>query len=208
MTNDILNRAVSLGAEADIIARVRDGETQLFHDLIRPYERIVYGVMLRMLHNKADAEDAAQEAFLRAFRYLGSFRFEAKFSTWLVGIAVNEARSRLRRNKVMHSFFLDCFFTLSTPRAGMELIDPRLSPAKELERKQLSGLLVRAIEELPTTYRDVFLLRSVQEYSTAETAHILGINPGLVKVRMHRARYILKKAWPAMERSSLLASSV
>src|ERR1700738_5294665 len=83
--------------EAQIIASILAGNTHLFHDLIRPHERSVYAMALSLLHNEADAEDAAQEAFLKAFRNLAHFRGEAKFSTWLISITLNEARGRLRR---------------------------------------------------------------------------------------------------------------
>src|SRR5580704_2329786 len=85
--------------EAQIIASVLAGNTHEFHDLIRPHERSVYIMALALLHNEADAEDAAQEAFLKAFRNLANFRGEAKFSTWLISIVLNEARSRLRSQK-------------------------------------------------------------------------------------------------------------
>src|SRR5271170_8347050 len=85
--------------EAQIISAIVRGETHLFHDLIRPHERSVYMMALSLLQNEADAEDAAQEAFLKAFRNLAKFRGEAKFGTWLVSITLNEARSRLRSKK-------------------------------------------------------------------------------------------------------------
>src|SRR5580693_1694947 len=87
--------------EAQIIASILGGNTHQFHDLIRPHERSVYIMALSLLQNEADAEDAAQEAFLKAFRNLAKFRGEAKFGTWLVSIALNEARSRLRSQKTM-----------------------------------------------------------------------------------------------------------
>ena len=80
--------------EAQMIASIIAGDSHLFHELIRPYERRVYVMALSFLHNEADAEDAAQEAFLKAFRNLASFRGEARFGTWLVSITLNEARSR------------------------------------------------------------------------------------------------------------------
>ena len=85
--------------EAEIIASILAGNTHEFHDLIRPHERSVYVMALSLLHNEADAEDAAQEAFLKAFRNLANFRGESKFSTWLVSIALNEARSRTSQQK-------------------------------------------------------------------------------------------------------------
>src|ERR1700729_4549734 len=88
--------ATELRDESRMIASILAGDGQLFHELIRPYERRVYAMALSMLHNEADAEDAAQEAFLKAFRNLANFRGDAKFSTWLISIVLNEARSRLR----------------------------------------------------------------------------------------------------------------
>src|SRR5580692_5869608 len=87
--------------EAQIIASILEGNTHEFHELIRPHERSVYIMALSLLQNEADAEDAAQEAFLKAFRNLANFRGEAKFSTWLISIALNEARSRIRSKKTV-----------------------------------------------------------------------------------------------------------
>ena len=86
----------SVKEEEQMIASILAGNTSEFHDLIRPYERIVYVMALTLLKNEADAEDVVQEAFLKAFRSLASFRSEARFSTWLISIALNEARNRLR----------------------------------------------------------------------------------------------------------------
>src|SRR5580698_7213719 len=93
--------------EAAMIASILAGNTHEFHELIRPHERSVYVMALSMLQNEADAEDVAQEAFLKAFRNLANFRGEAKFSTWLISIALNEARSRLRSQKNVKMESLD-----------------------------------------------------------------------------------------------------
>src|ERR1700733_8814727 len=93
--------------EAQIITSILAGNTHEFHDLIRPYERSVYIMAQSLLHNEADAEDAAQETFLKAFRNLARFRGDAKFSTWLISIALNEARSRLRSKKNVKMESLD-----------------------------------------------------------------------------------------------------
>jgi RNA polymerase sigma-70 factor, ECF subfamily len=146
-----------------------------------------------MLHNEADAEDAAQEAFLKAFRNLASFRGEAKFSTWLVSIALNEARSRLRSKKAMKMESLD------TPPEGEETVTPALLrdwreiPSEALERKELRHLLQQAVVDLPLIYREVFLLRDVEELSINESAEALGITVASVKVRLHRARIMMQK---------------
>ena len=106
--------------EAQMIASILAGNTHEFHNLIQPYERSVYSMALSMLHNEADAEDAAQEAFLKAFRNLAHFRGESKFSTWLVSITLNEARGRLRGKKTMKMESLD------EPPEGQGHVSPAL----------------------------------------------------------------------------------
>jgi len=187
--------------EATIIASILAGNTHEFHDLIRPHERSVYVMALSLLHNEADAEEAAQEAFLKAFRNLARFRGESKFSTWLVSITLNEARSRLRSRKTMKMESLD------TPPEGQETIAPALLrdwreiPSEALERKEIRQLLQQAVVDLPLIYREVFLLRDVEELSVRESAEALGITVASVKVRLHRARIMLqKKLVPQLKR--------
>ena len=179
--------------EAQIIASILAGNTHEFHDLIRPHERSVYIMALSLLHNEADAEDAAQEAFLKAFRNLAHFRGESKFSTWLVSIALNEARSRLRSKKTMKMESLD------EPMEGQGHVSPALLrdwreiPSEVLERQELRLLLQQAITDLPLIYREIFLLRDVEELSVNESAEVLGITIASAKVRLHRARIMLQK---------------
>lgn len=179
--------------EAHIIASVLAGNTHEFHDLIRPYERSVYIMALSLLHNEADAEDAAQEAFLKAFRNLASFRGDSKFGTWLISIVLNEARSRLRSRKTVKMESLD------EPPEGHESVTPALLrdwreiPSEALERQEIRLLLQQAITDLPLIYREVFLLRDVEELSVNESAEALGISIASVKVRLHRARLMMQK---------------
>ena len=189
--------------EAQIIASILAGNTHEFHDLIRPHERSVYIMALSLLHNEADAEDAAQEAFLKAFRNLAHFRGEAKFSTWLVSITLNEARSRLRSRKNVKIESLD------EPPEGQGQVSPALLrdwreiPSEALERQEVRHLLHQAITDLPVIYREVFLLRDVEELSVNESAEALGITVASVKVRLHRARIMLqKKLVPQLKRVS------
>lgn len=179
--------------EAETIAAILTGETQLYHELVHPYERSVYLLALSYLKNEADAEDVAQEAFVRAFRNLASFRAESKFSTWLITITLNEARSRLRRKSIVRIESLD------TPPDGHSEVSPALLrdwreiPSEAVERKEIMVLLQRAIEQLPDIYREVFLLRDVEELNINETAEALNISVPSVKVRLHRARIMLQK---------------
>ncbi len=179
--------------EAQMIAKILAGDSQLFHELIRPYERRVYVMALSFLHNEADAEDAAQEAFLKAFRNLSTFRGEAKFGTWLVSITLNEARSRIRSRNTIKMESLD------EPADDQGHISPALLrdwkeiPSEALERKEVRLLLQQAITALPLIYREVFQLRDIEQLSVNEAAAALGISIAAVKVRLHRARMMLQK---------------
>jgi len=180
--------------ERQLIARILAGETNIFHDLVRPYERMVYLTILTMVRNEVEAEDAAQEVMINAFRHLKSFRGDAKFSTWLVTIAMNEARQRLRRSKANVQESLDeekeeheGDFTPAV------LTDWREIPSQALEKKEMRQKLREAVEQLPPIYREVLVLRDLEELNQAETAKALGVSVTLVKVRLHRARMMLQK---------------
>jgi RNA polymerase sigma-70 factor (ECF subfamily) len=179
--------------QAQMIASILAGETQLYHELIRPYERSVYMMALSYMKNEADAEDVAQEAFLKAFHHLATFRSEAKFSTWLVGIALNEARSRLRHAGAMRMESIDDTLEEGGHISPTILRDWREVPSEALERKEIREILQKAITSLPDIYREVFLLRDVEELNNVETAAALRITVGNVKVRLHRARMMLQK---------------
>jgi RNA polymerase sigma-70 factor, ECF subfamily len=179
--------------ESTMIASVLGGETHLFHELIRPYERSVYMMALSFLKNEAEAEDAAQEAFLKAYRNLSSFRGESKFGTWIISITLNEARSRLRRMKTMPMDSLDEPPDEEGHVSPALLRDWREIPSESLERREMRQVLQDAIEGLPVIYREIFLLRDVEELSIAEAAEALQITVASVKVRLHRARMMLQK---------------
>jgi RNA polymerase sigma-70 factor (ECF subfamily) len=181
--------------EGDLIRRILAGETHLFHELVRPYEKMIYVTILAMVRNEADAEDGAQETLINAFRHLRNFRGDAKFSTWLVTIAMNEGRQRLRKAKRAAEGPLDDSMEETegdfTPAF---LTDWREIPLEALERKELRGKLREAVESLPPIYREVVVLRDLQGLNQEETAAALGITISAVKVRLHRARMMLQKA--------------
>jgi RNA polymerase sigma-70 factor (ECF subfamily) len=176
-----------------MIASILGGNAHEFHNLIRPHERSVYIMALSLLQNEADAEDAAQEAFLKAFRNLAKFRGESKFGTWLVSITLNEARSRLRSKKNIKMESLDETPDEQGNVSPALLRDWREIPSEALERKEVRLLLQQAISDLPPIYREVFLLRDVEELSVSESAETLSISIASVKVRLHRARMMLQK---------------
>ncbi len=180
--------------EAGLIARILAGEKELFHELIRPYERMVYVTVFAIVRNETDAEDSAQDAMVNAYRHLGTFRGESKFSTWLATIAMNEGRQKLRKLKRAKEDSLD------QPVQGEEqevtpapLTDWREIPLEALERKELREALRTAVAELPGIYRQIFTFRDLDGMNVAETAAALGINENMVKVRLHRARMMLQK---------------
>jgi RNA polymerase sigma-70 factor, ECF subfamily len=178
--------------EASMIAAILAGDSRRYHDLIRPYERTVYRMALSLMKNEADAEDVAQEALLRAFRNLSGFRGEAKFSTWLITITLNEARGRLRRRGAVQMESLD---EPESERASLSpalLGDWREIPSAALERMEVRQLLQTAVSGLPEIYRQVFVLRDVEAMSVIETAEALSISIPSVKVRLHRARVMLQ----------------
>ncbi len=185
--------ATELRDESRMIASILAGDAQLFHELIRPYERRVYAMALSFLRNEADAEDAAQEAFLKAFRNLARFRGDAKFGTWLVSITLNEARSRIRHRDVIKMESLDEPQDDQGQVSPAQLRDWKEIPSEALERKEVRLLLQKAVTGLPLIYREVFQLRDIEQLSVNEAAEALGITISSVKVRLHRARMMLQK---------------
>jgi RNA polymerase sigma-70 factor (ECF subfamily) len=180
--------------ETGLIARILGGEKELFHELIRPYERMVYLTLFSIVKNEADAEDGAQEAVISAYKHLTSFRGDAKFSTWLTSIAINEGRRRLRKAKSTTEE------SIEEEAEGYEgdytpapLTDWREIPSEYLERKEIREALRAAVAELPGIYRQVFTLRDLEELNVEETAKALGVTANVVKVRLHRARILLQK---------------
>jgi RNA polymerase sigma-70 factor (ECF subfamily) len=176
-----------------MIAAILGGEIQLYHELICPYERSVYVMALSYMKNEADAEDVAQEAFVRAFQKLSSFRAESKFSTWLISITINEARTRLRRQALVRMEPLDQLPDEDKAISPALLRDWREMPSEAVEREEVRKLIQQAVETLPDIYREVFLLRDVEEFTIGETAEMLNVSIPSVKVRLHRARLMLQK---------------
>src|ERR1700739_3357365 len=151
-------------AASALIAWVLGGETELFHELIRPYEKLVYVTIFAILKNETEAEDGAQEVMISAFRNLKSFRGEAKFSTWLVTIAMNEARKRLRKTKTAaENSPAETSGENGRVFHPVVLTDWREIPLAALERKELKEKLQEAVKMLPEKYREVFVLRDIEE---------------------------------------------
>ena len=178
--------------EEMLIRRIRDGEHELFYELIRPYERRLYAAAFSILRNEADAEDAAQEAVLKAFRHIRQFRAESRFSTWLIQITVNEARMRRRKDRSGMMESIDDTRDDEGNYVPRDLADWHEIPSEALERKEIREKLAQALASLGQKYREVFVLRDVQHLSIDETAKSLGISTASVKTRLLRARLMLR----------------
>ena len=177
--------------EQDLIARVQRGQNELFYELVRPYERRVYAAALAILRNETDAEDVAQEAVLKAFANIRQFRAEAKFSTWLIQITVNEALMRRRRERTVVMEGID-ERPEESDYAPREFADWREIPSEALERKEVRQKLAEALASLDRKYREVFVLRDMEQLNIQETAETLGISVASVKTRLLRARLMLR----------------
>lgn len=178
--------------EQDLIARVQRGETELFYELVRPYERRVYAAALSILRNESDAEDVAQEAVLKALANLRQFRAQARFSTWLIQITVNEALMRRRRERTAKMEGIDDHRDDEGEYTPRDFADWREIPSEALERKEVRQKLADALATLDSKYREVFVLRDMEQLNIQETADALGISVASVKTRLLRARLMLR----------------
>ena len=192
--NVVLNKSVQAETshELELIDRVQRGENQLFYELVRPYERRVFAAAMAILRNESDAEDVAQEAMLKALRAIRQFRADARFSTWLIQITVNEAlmRRRKERNGVMEA--IDDRRDPEGEYAPRDFADWREIPSEALERKEVRQRLAQALASLDRKYREVFVLRDMEQLNIQETADALGISIASVKTRLLRARLMLR----------------
>jgi RNA polymerase sigma-70 factor (ECF subfamily) len=188
-----MNFRAQRGKESELITAILAGEVKLYHQLIRPYERSAYIMSLSYMKNERDAEDVAQEAFIRAFRDLRSFRGDSTFSSWLIGIAINEARNRLRRQATIRIASLDEPQGEGMPVLPAPLRDWQEIPSEVVECEEVRDALQEAVEMLPDICQQVFLLRDVEELNAIDTAQVLGIDTSLVKVTLHLARMMLQR---------------
>jgi RNA polymerase sigma-70 factor (ECF subfamily) len=173
------------GDSAEFVSRLKAGDIRAFEELVRTQQHRVYGLALRMLGSPAEAQDVAQEAFLRAHRGLAEFRGDARLSTWLYAIV-----SRLCLNRLAGS---ERRLARHGEEALSRLVDARPGPDQALERGELEEALHRAIGELPEERRIVVVLRDVEGLAYEEIAEVLDLPVGTVRSRLHRARLDLKE---------------
>lgn len=184
----------------ELVRRVVAGETELFELLMRRHNQRLFRTTRAILRDDAEAEDAMQEAYVSAYTNLASFAGRARFSTWLTKIAVFESLARVRRRRRID--LLDPSEDLEGESATTMPSNDQ-SPEQHASDVEMSALVERAIDALPDGFRAVFVLRAVEELSTAETAECLGVPEETVKTRLHRARALLQKALFSRTESAL-----
>ncbi len=176
--------------DEQIISAILAGATALYEVLIRRYNRRLYRVVRGILRDEAETEDVMQEAYVRAYQHLRDFEGRASFSTWLIRIAVHEALAREKRvRKIITRNFAD-----DEEGEMTELLHSNnASPEVETANEETRAMLERAILALPSRYRTVLMMRDIEEMSTADTAVALELSEEAVKVRLHRARAMLRR---------------
>jgi RNA polymerase sigma-70 factor (ECF subfamily) len=167
-----------------IIARVMDGDLAAFEIIMRRYNQRLFRVARGILESNAEAEDVVQETYVRAYEHLGEFEGRALFPTWLTRIAVHAATKRRRKMKRVRFFTSDEEASSLPETAG--------GPVEHATRSEIGGLLARAVDGLPADLRVIVVMRLVEGLSTEETARTLDLTPANVKVRLHRARSLLR----------------
>jgi RNA polymerase sigma-70 factor (ECF subfamily) len=180
-----------------LLARAQGGDMSAFEELVGRHEDKVYGLALRMTRSEADAAEISQDTFLSAYQHLTEFRGEAAFGSWVHRIAANNALMRLRHQKVLDVVSDDLAGPEFTERGSLAEV-PETDWSRRADDKVLDDELGRAIQQatdaLPEGYREVFLLKDVEDLSYEEISEMLGISVPAVKSRLHRARLALREA--------------
>ncbi|MGB6241580.1 MAG: RNA polymerase sigma factor [Castellaniella sp.] len=190
---------LSKESDLSLISWCRAGQLQAFDLLMRRHNQQLYRAARSVLHDEAEAEDAVQEAWWKAYQHLADFRADAQPATWLTRIAVNEALMRLRRNKTREAHIQSAYQVSTEPdnmhTPGSDLPASNATrPDQAAWRAELRHQIEERIDALPDIYRTVFMLRGVEEMSAAEVAQVLNMPEATVRVRFMRARRLLQDA--------------
>jgi RNA polymerase sigma-70 factor (ECF subfamily) len=179
----------------DLIVRVRRQEEAALRELMRLHNRRLYRIARGILRDDIEAEDAVQEAYVRAFSHLDEFRGDADIGTWLSRIVMNEALGRIRRRQAPGNWSdLEVLEQRTAEIIPFTTSTTRTDPERSMAQRQIQSLLEQAIDELPTDFRLVLIARVVEEMSVEDTARLLDLEPATVKTRLHRARRLLRDA--------------
>ncbi len=174
--------------DEEVIRRVLGGEIDLYEIIMRRYNQRLYRTIRAILGNDGDVEPVMQDAYVAAYTHLGQFASRSSFSTWLTRIAVHEALAVKRKQ----SRFVEIDMADSDHGYTSMLVSNERNPEQKLLDVELAGILEHSVEALPEGYRSVFVLREIEKLDTRETAECLGITEENVKVRLHRARALMR----------------
>lgn len=177
-----------------LVRRALARDPGAFRLIIKTYNQRLYRIARGVVRNDAEAEDIVQEAYMRAFASLDSFRGDASLSTWLSRIVINEALGRLRKKKRIVAMPENPDAQIIRFPLNSNDLNPGDDPERTMAQRQILGLVERATDSLPDVYRTVFVARVIEGLSIEETADLLGIRPETVKTRLHRARALVRKA--------------
>lgn len=195
MTADSRQLAVRAAASDDLelVHASKNGDAAAFEQLVKRYDRKLLRIAQGVLHNTEDAQDAVQEAFLKAFQHLGQFREESQFSTWLFRITVNQSLMKLRKQRAIREVSLDEEYKADVDILPMEIIDWAPNPEQLYLGSELRNLLYKALGELRPLLRTVFVLRDIEGLSIDQVAEVLRLTQTAVKARLSRARLQLRE---------------
>jgi RNA polymerase sigma-70 factor (ECF subfamily) len=182
-----------VGNDLELVHAAKNGDMSAFEQLVERYDTRLLRIAQNVTHNREDAQDAVQEAFLRVFQHLDGFREDSKFSTWLIRITVNQSLMKLRKQCSMREVSLDEDYRVDENRLPREVADWSPSPEERYRSSELRGILITTLQELSPILRTVFVLRDMEGSSIAQTAEILGLSQAAVKARLWRARLLLRE---------------
>ena len=196
MTTDSAQLAVTTVAsdDLDLVHASKNGDVAAFEQLVKRYDRKLFRIAQHVTHNREDAEDAVQDAFLKAFQHLGEFREDSKFSTWLIRITLNQSLMKVRKQRrAIREVSLEEDFQAGEDMHPMEVIDWAPDPEQLYRTAELRDILIKALRELRPILRAVFVLRDIEGLSTAQTAEVLNLSQVAVKARLWRGRLQLRE---------------
>jgi len=182
-----------LNDDLDLVHATRGGDISAFEQLVARYDGKLLRIAQNVTHNREDSEDAVQEAFLKAFEHLNSFREDAQFSTWLIRITLNQALSKLRKRRIVKEVSLDDDFDAEDVTLPREVADWAPNPEELYRASELRSILIASLKQISPILRVVFVLRDIEGLSIDETAEVLQLRIGTVKARLSRARQQLRK---------------
>src|ERR1700690_3941009 len=178
--------------DLDLVHASKNGDVAAFEQLVKRYDRKLLRIAQSVTHNREDSQDAVQEAFLKAYTHLATFREDSKFSTWLFRITVNQSLIKLRRQRASREASLDEDFRAAGDVLPKEVTDWAPNPEQLFWASELRDLLIKCLRELSPILRTVFVLRDIEGLTIDQTAEVLNVSQTEVKARLLRARMLLR----------------